>query len=183
MFEAQATVIPGCFVLKPTLLSDHRGRFVKTFHAGHFKDLGLVCDFKEQYYSTSDAKVLRGLHFQGPPYEYDKLVFCVSGSVFDTVVDLRVGSPAYGKYVVTELSSDLGNEIYIPHGLAHGFYVLSETATLLYNVTTVYHPSHDMGIRWDSLAIPWPDREPTISERDARLPLFSGFASPFRYDR
>ncbi len=176
------TNIPGCFEILPQIINDERGRFVKTFHRGLFQNLGLNADFPEEYYTVSKKGVLRGLHFQTPPSDHTKIVYCVEGEVFDAVVDLRVGSPTFGKYEVVKVSSAIGNIIYIPSGLAHGFYVVSENATLIYNVSTVYSPQHDSGILWNSVGIPWPDPAPIVSRRDTTFPSISNFTSPFTFN-
>jgi len=173
--------LPGCFELRPRVLKDERGCFVKTFHRDVFRAHGLVTEFAEEYYSSSRRGVIRGLHFQTPPHEHTKIVYCVSGSVTDAVVDLRKGSPAFGQHVLLELSADKANMVYLPPGVAHGFCVRSETALLMYKVTTVYAPHHDAGIRWNSAGIPWDVREPILSPRDLSFPTFADFASPFIY--
>ncbi len=138
--------IPGCFEITPQIFKDERGMFVKTFHKDVFKEHGLETGFVEEYYSFSCKGVLRGLHFQLPPKDHVKLVYCVSGEVLDAVVDLRVGSPTYGQFELFEVSAEKANMIYIPKGLAHGFYVESENAIMMYKVTTVYSPDHDTGL-------------------------------------
>jgi len=175
--------IPSCFEIIPEVFKDERGTFVKTFHEGVFKKNSLETNFAEEYYSFSCKGVLRGLHFQLPPVEHVKLVYCVSGKVLDAVVDLRVGSPTYGEFETFELSAEKANMIYIPKGLAHGFYVLSESAIMMYKVTTVYSPEHDTGILWNSVGIPWPDEKPIISKRDSEFIAFKDFKSPFVYQK
>lgn len=177
----QETEIAGCYEIVLDKLRDERGLFIKTFRADFFADHGLETRFAEQYYSLSRQHVIRGLHFQTPPRDHVKLVYCISGKVSDAVVDLRAGSPTYGRYAMLELSAEKGNMIYIPAGLAHGFCVLSQEAVLIYNVTTLYSPSHDGGIRWDSAGIPWPAHTPVISERDRGFPELDDFISPFAY--
>jgi dTDP-4-dehydrorhamnose 3,5-epimerase len=176
-----STAIPGCFELQPPVLADSRGAFVKTFREDWFAELGLRTAWVEQYYSVSKRRVLRGLHFQLPPHDHAKLVYCTAGEVMDVAVDLRVGSPSFGQHACVTLSSTLGNMVYLDVGLAHGFYTLSDNATLVYNVTSVYAPRHDCGIRWDSVDVPWPDKHPALSDRDSRLVPFKDFASPFSY--
>jgi dTDP-4-dehydrorhamnose 3,5-epimerase len=175
----QETIIPGCYEILPNILKDERGRFVKTFHQDIFTEHGLATRFAEEYYTYSRRGVLRGLHFQIPPRDHVKLVTCVSGAVLDAVVDLRVGSPAYGKHLTFELSAEKANMLYLPAGLAHGFYVQSADALLLYKVTSVYSPAHDAGLLWSSAGISWPDRSPIISVRDGGFPAFAEFKSPF----
>ncbi len=182
MFQRLPSALPGCVELQPRVLSDARGRFVKTFHAAAFQQLGLCDQFAESYYSVSQRGVIRGLHFQTPPMAHTKLVYCVAGAVLDVVVDLRVGSPTYGQHALFELSAEQGNSVYIPAGMAHGFYTRSEQATLVYQVSTVYAPQHDAGILWNSAGIAWPeDATPILSERDQQFPTLAAFVSPFRY--
>ena len=176
-----STKIPGCFELIPIIHKDSRGVFVKTFHSPTFKKFGLKTVFKEDYYSISLRHVIRGLHFQLPPNDHVKLVYCLSGIVKDVVVDLRIGSPTYGKYLSIDLSAEKGNMLYIPKGVAHGFCVLSKTSTLVYKTSTIYSPNKDTGIRWDSAGIPWPDKNMLISERDKSFLSLKEFKSPFKF--
>lgn len=175
------TKLPGCYELIPNVFKDERGLFVKIFHEEQFKEEGLVTHFAEEYYSLSHKGVLRGLHFQTPPMDHAKMVYCVSGEVVDAVLDLRVGSPSYGKYELFDLNSEKRNMIYIPSGMAHGFYVKSESALLMYKVTTVYSPDNDSGILWNSAGVLWGDDNPQISKRDSSLPSLVNFKSPFQY--
>jgi len=180
--QIHTTGIPGCFEIFPTIAKDDRGSFVKTFHQAVFTEHGLTTQFAEEYYTCSRKRVMRGLHFQRPPMDHIKLVYCVSGRVLDAVVDLRIGSPSYGRPFTFELSADRANMLYLPAGLAHGFYVLSENAVLMYKVTTVYAPQHDSGILWNSVGIPWPDSAPIISPRDLGFTAFKDFTSPFTFE-
>ncbi len=174
------TSLAQTYVVETARFKDERGVFVKTFHEKTFRELGLETSFPEEYYSVSRKKVLRGLHFQVPPHQHTKLVYCVAGSVFDAVLDLREHSHTYGKYETFELDEDSANALYVPPGLAHGFYALSEKAIMLYKVSTAYSPEHDTGILWNSIDIPWPDTDPVISERDRQLAEFDKFVSPFK---
>lgn len=173
------TPLKGCYEILPAVLSDERGSFIKTFHALAFSRHGLCTDWREEYFSVSQQGVLRGLHFQTPPHAHAKLVYCVGGAVLDAVIDLRRGSPDYGKQATVELNADKANMLYIPAGMAHGFYVLRGPATMMYKVSTVYSPGHDRGILWNSAGIPWPDDNPRISPRDAAFEAFGDFDSPF----
>jgi len=176
-----ATEIPGCLELQLPCAEDERGRLVKPFQRSVFADAGLPADFVEQFYSRSRAGVLRGLHFQTPPRGLAKLVTCVAGDAWDVVLDLRAGSPAYGRHVEVGLSAARANAILIPEGCAHGF-LAGDDAVLAYWVTAEHSPDHDAGVRWDSAGIPWPlDGAPTVSARDAALPALSDFTTPFRY--
>lgn len=171
------TNIPGCFEIFPKIAIDDRGMFVKTFHYDIFLQYQLETNWREEYYSISRKGVLRGMHFQTPPHDHNKLVYCTAGKVLDAVVDMRSGSPAYGQHLLTEICSEKGNMLYIPKGLAHGFYTLSESATMMYKVSSVYAPSHDSGILWSSVGILWSDMQPILSVRDKSLPEFSTFSS------
>ena len=182
MFNINQSTIKGCLELIPKIFYDERGSFVKVFHSEAFKSLGLEEVFQEDYYSKSLKGVIRGLHFQLPPQEHSKIVYCVNGSVFDVVVDLRVGSPTFGKYETFNLNSNDANMIYIPKGLAHGFCSLSESSTLIYKTSTTYHPKCDSGILWNSVSIDWPTKKPVISDRDSSFKPFSDFVSPFKYE-
>ena len=182
LIEIRDSLIPGAFVIVPFSNEDVRGRFVKTYNADYFSLHGLSTDFKEDFYSTSKRNVLRGLHFQTPPCDHTKVVCCVQGSIFDVIVDLRVGSPTFKKMQSMVLSEDDASLIYIPPGIAHGFYTLSDTAMVMYKVTSVYSAEHDSGIRWDSAGIPWPSDSPILSDRDVKFPRLSDFVSPFVYE-
>lgn len=180
--KIQPTTIPGCFEIIPDIFTDERGSFVKTFHRDFFVEQSLEVDWREAYSSTSSKRVLRGLHFQLPPHDHAKLVYCISGEVMDVVLDMRVGSPAYGAHAIFQLNSTTAHMVYIPKGCAHGFYTLSEQATVMYKVSSVYAPNHDAGLLWNSVGIQWPDLEPVMSDRDKRLPAFVDFTTnPFTY--
>lgn len=177
--EKTPTALPGCFEIQPRVFQDDRGRLVKHRHQQTFQDLGLTDSFGEAYWSVSQKGVLRGLHFQLPPYGQIKCVTCVHGTLLDVAVDLRKDSPTYGQHVMVELSAEKGNMLYVPAGMAHGFYALTDGAIMLANNSAMYAPSHDGGIRWDSCGIQWPDMSPTVSEKDAHLPGLEEFDSPF----
>ena len=179
--RVEHTAIPGCYQLFPPVHKDNRGSFVKTFRKDVFASHGLVTEFAEEYYSISRKGVLRGMHFQTPPHDHFKLVYCLTGRVLDAIVDLRVGSPTYRQSETIELSAELGNMLYIAPGMAHGFYALTDEVVMQYKVTTVYAPEHDGGIRWDSAGIAWPGSDPILSVRDCSFPSLAEFQSPFRY--
>ncbi|WP_204106169.1 MULTISPECIES: dTDP-4-dehydrorhamnose 3,5-epimerase [Spirulina sp. CCY15215] len=173
------TSIKGCYELQPNLKKDERGSFVKTFHKDDFEALNLEVDFAEEYYSVSHQKVLRGLHFQIPPHDHVKMVYCLLGEIQDVVVDLRMDSPSYGKYEILTLSSEIANMVYLPKGTAHGFLTLSESAIVMYKVTKTYAPDFDRGVLWNSLNIPWQEKNPVLSERDRSFQPLEKFQSPF----
>lgn len=182
MFELKSSKISGCFELQPKVFEDTRGRFVKIFHKQAFAARGLETNFTEDFYSVSYKNVIRGLHFQLPPMDHVKLVYCVEGEVLDVVLDLRVGSPTYGQHEEINLSAAKANCIYIPKGIAHGFCTLSEQAIMVYKVSTSYSQAHDTGVLWNSAGIPWPTTVPILSDRDKSFAGLDQFASPFCYE-
>lgn len=177
----EQTSIPGCFQIFPQIIRDNRGSFIKTFHKDVFASNDLITEFAEEYYSVSRRGVLRGMHFQTPPHEHFKVVYCLAGKVLDAIVDLRMGSPTYQQYATFELSAEIGNILYIAPGMAHGFYAMTNEATLQYKVTSIYNPDFDRGIRWDSAGIPWLNSAPIISDRDSFFPAMADFDSPFSF--
>ena len=181
MFDIAYTELPGLLQLKLKVLGDPRGKFVKTFHKSSFVKLGLETNFKEQYYSVSQKDVIRGMHFQTPPEDHVKIVYCISGAAFDVVLDLRIGSPTYGKVATFELSESVGNMLYIPKGFAHGFCSTTSSATLMYQTSTEYNPACDAGILWSSIPVKWPVSAPILSPRDAGFNSLADFLSPFTY--
>ena len=182
MFDIHPIDIPGCYELRPKVQEDPRGRFVKVFHRGEFEKNNLEVNFTEEYYSYSKRGVIRGMHFQSPPCDHVKLVYCPFGEVFDVVVDLRLGSPTYGQARSIILSAEAANYIYIPKGIAHGFCVKSDSAILVYKVSSTYSPQHDSGLLWSSIGINWSEESPIISERDQKFSGLSDFESPFIYE-
>lgn len=174
--------LPGCYEIVPPRFVDERGYFFKSFHRDIFARQGLEISFAEQYTTCSKQGVLRGLHFQLPPHDHAKLVYCLTGEVLDGVVDLRIGSPTYGQYEVVTLSAEKGSLLYLPAGMAHGFYVTSSEAILSYCVTSVHAPESDAGIAWNSAGIPWPASDPILSSRDRGFVALKDFMSPFRFE-
>ncbi|MDP3858302.1 MAG: dTDP-4-dehydrorhamnose 3,5-epimerase [Stagnimonas sp.] len=178
--EMNELAVAGCFVVVPRLFRDARGRFVKPVVSSVLRAKGLRSDFVEQYYSTSAKGVIRGMHFQLPPHDHAKLVYCAAGAVQDVLLDLRVGSPTFGRYCTLTLSDENAHAVYIPSGVAHGFVGLQEPGLLVYNVTSEYAPTHDSGVRWDSFGFDWPVGQPVMSDRDRAFPTLAEFESPFR---
>lgn len=173
------TNIPGVFELDLFHLIDERGSFVKTFHQKSFEDMGLETRFDESFYSVNKKGVIRGMHFQLPPDDHAKLVYCTSGSLIDVVLDIRKESPTYGTFAEIKLSADNFKAAYLPKGVAHGFAVLEDNTCMVYLTSTMHSPSKDAGIRWDSFGYPWPFEIALNSERDQNFPAFSEFDSPF----
>lgn len=179
IFTREETRLAGCYVLRTKVREDMRGSFTKVYHEGAFRELGLTTEFREEYFSVSKRNVLRGLHFQLPPADHEKLVWCMSGKVLDVVLDLRRASSTYGAHQSFMLSGGSGEMIYIPRGMAHGFLTLSDEAVMVYKVTSVYAPACDAGIRWDTAGIDWGVSSPLLSERDQGFVSLADFSSPF----
>jgi dTDP-4-dehydrorhamnose 3,5-epimerase len=174
-------------IIVPKRYVDDRGWFSETYHERRLRDVGITCRFVQDNQSNSErAGTLRGLHFQLPPMAQAKLVSVLRGRILDVAVDIRQGSPTFGKYVSEELSAESGRQVYIPIGFAHGFLTLEDDAVVMYKASEHYAPAHDSGIRWNDpdIAFPWPFNETdiTTSDKDRRLPLLKEFASPFTYD-
>jgi dTDP-4-dehydrorhamnose 3,5-epimerase len=180
-FKIFQTKILDCKEIQPPVFSDERGRFVKIFHTDSFTEHQLATNFEEEYYSVSQKGVLRGLHFQNPPHAHTKLVTCLQGKILDVVVDLRKSSPTYKKSSAVILEAEKGNMLYVPEGLAHGFYVLSEQCIFLSLNSKKYSAECDSGIRWDSIDFDWPDMQPIVSEKDQNMPPLDTFNTPFKY--
>jgi len=174
--------IKGLQILEPNVFKDNRGTFVKIFTDDFFKTYGLNLSIKESYYSISHRNVIRGMHFQIPPYDHVKLVYVPFGKILDVVLDLRKESPTYGKYSSIEISSDNGKVLVIPKGLAHGFKSLEDNTNVTYLQTTCYHQEYDFGIKYDSFNFDWNCIDPKISERDKNFIPFDTFHSPFIYE-
>jgi dTDP-4-dehydrorhamnose 3,5-epimerase len=182
IFGVAKTAIPDCYEIRPRIHDDERGRFVKVFHRDAFTAHHLNVHYAEEYYSVSARNVIRGLHFQIPPMDQVKLVYCVAGRVQDVALDLRTGSPTYGRHISVELSSESGNMLYLSPGIAHGFCTLTDSAILVYKVSTQHSANHDKGVKWDSAGVQWATASPILSERDQDHPPLAAFVSPFQYD-
>jgi len=186
-FEFFQTEIPGVIVVKPKVFEDSRGFFMETYKKIEFKKVGIDTDFVQDNHSKSTKGVLRGLHYQKEPFAQGKLVRCVRGSIFDVAVDIRKGSPTFGKWVGYELSETNKLMLWIPKGFAHGFLTLSDEAEVIYKVSGgEYTQSHDAGIRWNDpdININWPlDKidEVILSEKDKKLPLLRDADINFSY--
>jgi dTDP-4-dehydrorhamnose 3,5-epimerase len=169
--------IPDVVFIEPRVFPDSRGSFRTAFHIEEYAAAGLLNDFKQDNVSVSRRGVLRGLHFQHPNAQA-KLVYAVRGSIFDVAVDVRKTSPTFGRAVWTTLSDENRRQILIPGGFAHGFYVTSDEAVVVYKCSEVYAPHAERTIRWDdpALGIPWPSVSPIMSERDAAASLLSELA-------
>ena len=178
------TEIEGVFIIEPRVFGDERGYFFESFNAKEFQDkTGVDVTFVQDNESKSKYGVLRGLHFQLPPYTQSKLVRVVKGRVLDVAVDIRKGSPTYGKYVSCELTENNKLQFFVPRGFAHGFCVLSEDAVFQYKCDDFYHPEAEGAIAWNDsdIAINWPilAEDVILSEKDKIHPFLKDFDSPF----
>jgi len=173
----QATALPGVCLLQPKVFVDARGEFFENFNSERFASLGLPAQFAQGNVSRSLRGVIRGLHYQHPEAQ-GKLVYVLSGAVFDVAVDIRRGSPTYGQWFGCELSAENQSMLYIPPGFAHGFQALSGEALFCYLCTTVYRPAFDSALRFDdpALAIAWPLQSGELSPKDAAAPLLAQVA-------
>ena len=173
--------LPDLVLIEEVRHGDARGFFAETFRQTAFREGGVPDVFVQDDHARSTRGVLRGLHYQLPPRAQGKLVRVVRGEVYDVAVDLRKGSPGYGRWAGIHLSGDEGRLLWIPPGFAHGYLVLSETVDLTYKVTAEFDPRLDRGIRWDDsdIGVEWPDLEPVLSARDQALPSLSEADNPF----
>ena len=183
--EVIKTAIEGLVIIEPKVFGDARGYFFESFSQREFEEKVRKINFVQDNESMSSYGVMRGLHFQRPPFTQSKLVRCVKGKVLDVAVDIRKGSPTYGQYVAVELSEDNHRQFFVPRGFAHGFAVLSETAIFQYKCDNFYAPQADGGIsiKDDSLGIDWkiPTENAILSEKDINHLCLKDFDSPFDY--
>ena len=173
------TPFQGLYVLETVHFRDERGSFQKLFSFETFRELGLACDFKEFYYSVNRKHVIRGMHFQLPPFDHVKVVYVSRGRIRDVVVDLRKASPTYGRCFSIELDDEHARYLYIPKGFAHGFLSLEEGTIVNYAQTTCYSREHDSGILQDSFGFDWQEEHPIVSGRDLTFEPLAQFQSPF----
>lgn len=180
------TNIDGVVIIEPRVFKDARGYFFESFSQREFEEKVRPINFVQDNESMSIYGVMRGLHFQAPPFTQSKLVRCVKGAVLDVAVDIRKGSPTYGQHVAVELTEDNHRQFFVPRGFAHGFAVLSETAVFQYKCDNFYAPQADGGIsiKDDSLGIDWriPVESALLSEKDTKHALLMDFDSPFSID-
>lgn len=183
--ESIATDIEGVIIFRPRVFDDSRGYFFESYSKKLFDGLIGPVDFVQDNESRSTRGVIRGLHFQAPPFAQAKLVRCVEGRVLDIAVDIRNGSPTFGRHIAVELSAENHLQLFIPHGFAHGFAVLSDVAVFQYKCDNYYAPQAEGGISIldPSLEIDWkiPVEEAILSEKDQHRPLLRDFDSPFKF--
>lgn len=188
MIKVIQTPISGVLIIEPTVFGDERGYFLESFNAREFAEkTGIEVTFVQDNESKSHYGVLRGMHFQLPPYTQSKLVRVVKGKVLDVVVDIRKGSPTYGKYEMCELSEGNHRQFFVPKGLAHGFAVMSDEAIFQYKCDAFYHPEAEGAIAWDDtdLNIHWPIpiEDNVLSEKDRHHIQLKDFESPFVFEK
>jgi dTDP-4-dehydrorhamnose 3,5-epimerase len=178
------TELPGLVLLEPTVHGDERGFLLESFSESAWAEAGVDVPFVQDNHSRSGAGILRGLHFQTSPGQA-KLVRCVRGSIWDVAVDLRRGSPTYGRWEGYELNDAEHRQLFVPAGFAHGFCVLSDVADVHYKLSSYYDPGTEAGIAWDDpdVAVEWPIADPQVSERDSAAPRLAEIADrlPFEY--
>ena len=179
--EVINTKIPDLYIIKPRVFEDERGYFFESYNKETFLRMGIDQNFVQDNESKSAKGVLRGLHFQKPPFTQGKLVRVMRGSVLDVAVDLRKASPTYGKWASVELTQDNKWMYWVPPGFAHGFVTLEDDTVFFYKCTNVYNKASEGSIRWDDpdLNIDWGIKNPILSEKDKVAPLFKDFDSPF----
>jgi dTDP-4-dehydrorhamnose 3,5-epimerase len=176
VFESE---IPGCKVITLQKTIDERGHFIKPFDTQALNEVGINLVPDQTFFSVSNSHVIRGLHFQMPPFDQDKIIVCLSGRALDVVVDLRRSSKMFGRTVSFELRGSEPKAVWIPKGLAHGFLSQENGTTMGYWVNSKYSIEHDTGIRWDSIDFKWPATQPIISTRDKSFVTLKEFKSPF----
>lgn len=180
MFEMKDCIIAGVKLIKMPHFKDARGYFTKSFHQSTFRDAALPFVVRESYFSLSHKNTIRGMHFQVPPHEHGKIVFCPQGGITDVVLDLRKQSSTFGKHIVVELNEENQQAIYIPIGCAHGFKANTNNSLTFYLVSSEHQPSSDAGILYDSFGCDWKMTEqPIMSSRDLSFSPFQNFESPF----
>lgn len=179
------TGLPGLALLEPKVFRDDRGFFLETYSEAAFDAVGIRARFVQDNHAHSvNAGVLRGLHFQKPPFAQAKLVWVTRGAVLDVAVDLRRDSPTFGRHYAVELSAQNMLRLFLPRGFAHGYLTMTPDVEFQYKVDAPYAPKHDAGLLWNDpdLAVAWPVAAPQLSDKDRLLPLFKDFDSPFVCD-
>jgi len=179
--EVIKTAIPDLYIVKPNVFEDHRGYFFESYNKENFLRNGIDQNFVQDNESKSAKGVLRGLHFQKPPFAQGKLVRVMRGSVLDVAVDIRINSPTYGQWASVELTQDNKWMYWVPPGFAHGFVTLEDNTVFFYKCTNVYNKDSEGSILWNdpNLNIDWKVENPILSDKDQTSPLFKDFVSPF----
>jgi dTDP-4-dehydrorhamnose 3,5-epimerase len=176
------TALEGVILIKPDVHADHRGFFLESYTQSKFAANGISSVFVQDNHSLSAEKsVLRGLHFQTPPFAQSKLIRVTKGVIYDVVIDIRKKSPTCGKWLAFELGAENFQMLFVPAGFAHGFCTLAENTEVQYKVDNLYAPANDSGIRWNDpdINVSWPVKNPVLSKKDAALPFFRDLENPF----
>ncbi|MBS1773735.1 MAG: dTDP-4-dehydrorhamnose 3,5-epimerase [Bacteroidetes bacterium] len=179
MYHFEALPLAGAYLITLPEFWDDRGVFVKPFNDAAFQQQGIQFELRESYYSFSKKDVIRGMHFQLPPHQHSKVVYCPKGAILDVIVDLRKGSTTYGQYFAHELSATNHKAYYIPEGFAHGFKALTDDAMTYYLVSSGYNKEADTGILYNSFGFDWGIDKPIISDRDLSFKTLEEFESSF----
>ncbi len=185
-FKFTRLEIPELILVEPKVFEDHRGFFMEAYSYKDFSRFGIDVKFVQDNHTKSIKKgILRGLHYQKEPMAQAKLVRCIRGEIFDVAVDIRRGSPTYGKWISVILSEENKRMLYIPIGFAHGFCTLTDNVEVIYKVSNFYSPEHESGIIWNdpNLNINWPIKEPILSEKDKKWPTLENADNNFVYGR
>ncbi|RMA93324.1 dTDP-4-dehydrorhamnose 3,5-epimerase [Hydrogenothermus marinus] len=183
-FKKLETKLKGVYILEPTVFKDHRGFFMESYNKKDFEEIGLHYELVQDNHSLSiEAGVLRGLHFQLNPKAQTKIVRCLKGAIYDVVVDIRKGSPTFGKWISAILTADNKRQIVVPKGFAHAILTLVPNTEILYKVDEYYSPEHDRSIRWNDpdLNISWPVSNPILSEKDANAPFLKDILNEINF--
>jgi dTDP-4-dehydrorhamnose 3,5-epimerase len=182
-FKFRRLEIDAVVLIEPQLLGDERGFFLEFYKRSDFVRAGIAEQFVQDNHSRSAKGVLRGLHYQKEPHAQGKLIRCLQGAIFDVAVDIRKGSPSYGKWVGWELTAENRQMLYVPPGFAHGFLTLSDSAEILYKCTDEYAPAHDRGIIWNDpdIAVRWETSAPLLSGKDRTHPRLRDADNDFRF--
>jgi len=184
IMKVEKTALEGVLIIEPDVFADDRGFFMETFQEERYREaLGVTEHFVQDNVNFSKKGVLRGLHYQAPPFGQGKLVQVLRGAVLDVALDVRFGSPTFGHHVTTELSGENHRQFWIPAGFAHGFLVLEDDTLFSYKCTNVYSKEHDRGVLWSdpALAIKWGEESPIVSEKDQRHPLLADVAEDYTF--
>ena len=184
-FKKIQTTLEGVYILEPTVFEDHRGFFMESYNKKDFEELGLFFNFVQDNHSLSvQAGVLRGLHFQLNPKAQTKVVRCLKGAIYDVVVDIRKGSPTFGRWIGVILTEFNKRQIVVPKGFAHGVLTLVPNTEILYKVDEYYSPEHDRAIRWNDpdLNIDWPVKEPILSDKDKNAPFLKDIFEEINFE-
>ncbi|MAU37752.1 MAG: dTDP-4-dehydrorhamnose 3,5-epimerase [Flavobacteriales bacterium] len=182
--EIKKTDLDGVFLLKPTVFGDHRGFFMESYTKRKFEEIGIDYDLIQDNHSLStESGTLRGLHYQTNPMALTKIVRCIRGEILDVVVDIRKGSPTFGKWISAKLSAENKMQIVVPKGFAHGICTLEDNTEIMYKVDQYYSPEHDKGVLWSDpeLGIEWLVENPILSEKDKEQPLLKDAENNFEY--